>query len=89
MSNSTSQQLCVALSNDLNKSGATPATEVINDAGRKTFTVNKDGIVLEFAHKQPDDNYWNGVKYYGSGKQSKIRLTRTPREPAKEEATPE
>jgi hypothetical protein len=81
MSTSTSQQLCIALSNDLNKSGAKPATEVINDAARKTFTANKDGIVFEFAHKQPDNDYWNGVKHYGSGKQSKIRLPRTPETP--------
>jgi hypothetical protein len=74
---STNQQMCKALSNDLNKSGAKPATKVFDDAARKTFTANKDGAVFEFAHKQPDSDYWNGVKHYGSGKQSRIRLPRT------------
>ena len=82
MANSTNQQLCIALSNDLNKSGAQPLMKVIDDVARKTFTSNKDGAVFEFAHKQPDTNYWNGVKHYGSGKQSKIRLPRTQCEPA-------
>jgi len=77
MPNPTNQQLLAALSNDLNKSGVKPLTEVIDDAPRKTFTANKDGAVLEFAHKQPDSGYWNGVKHYGSGKQSRIRLPRT------------
>jgi len=82
MSTPTSQQLRVALSKDLNKSGAKPPTEVVDDVARKTFTANKDGAVLEFAHKQPDTGYWNGVKHYGSGKQSRIRLPRTQPEPA-------
>ena len=74
----TNQQLRTALSNDLNRSGSKPGTNVIDDAPRKTFTANKDGVVFEFAHKQPDSQYWNGVKYYSSGKQSKIRIPRTP-----------
>jgi hypothetical protein len=69
--------LCKALTADLNKSGAKPATKVLDDVARKTFTANKDGAVLEFAHKQPDSGYWNGVKHYGSGRQSRIRLPRT------------
>jgi len=71
------EKLRATLSNDLNKSRAKPATIVVDDAPRKTFTVNKDGAVLEFAYKQPDSDYWNGVKHYGSGKQSKIRFPRT------------
>jgi hypothetical protein len=73
----TNQQLLIALSNDLNKSGSTSAMELIDETARKTFTANKDGIVFEFAHKQPDNAFWNGVKYYSSGKQSKVRFPRT------------
>ena len=82
MANSTNQQLCIALSKDLIKAGTQPPMKVVDDVPRKTFTSNKDGAVFEFAHKQPDSNYWNGVKHYGSGKQSKIRLPRTQSEPA-------
>jgi hypothetical protein len=77
MANSTNQQLLIALSNDLNKSGSTPAMEIIDQTARKIFTGNKDGVVFEFAHKQPDNAFWNGVKYYSSGKQSKVRFPRT------------
>jgi hypothetical protein len=77
MAISTNQQLLIALSNDLNKSGSTPAMEITDEAARKIFTANKDGIVFEFAHKQPDNAFWNGVKYYSSGKQSKVRFPRT------------
>jgi len=77
MAISTNQQLLVALSNDLNKSGSTSAMELVDETARKTFTANKDGVVFEFAHKQPDNAYWNGVKYYSSGKQSKVRFPRT------------
>jgi len=83
---STNQQLCTALSNDLNRSNSKTVTKVVDDAARKTFTVNKDGAVIEFAHKQPDSDYWNGVKHYGSGKQSKIRIPRSRTEPAGETA---
>jgi hypothetical protein len=76
MSNPTSQQLLIALTNDLSKSSANPAA-FVDEAARKTFTANKDGILFEFAHKQPDRQYWNGVKYYSSGKQTKIRFPRT------------
>lgn len=77
MSIPTSQQLRTALSNDLNKSGAEPVTEVVDDTLRKVFTANKDGVVFEFRHKQVEPDFWNGVKHYGSGKQSRIRLPRT------------
>jgi len=78
MAISTNEQMCIALSNDLNKAGTQPLMKVVDDVPRKTFIANRDGAVFEFAHKQPDSNYWNGVKHYGSGKQSKIRLPRTP-----------
>ena len=77
MSSPMNQQLRIALSNDLNKSGSKPAAKVVDDAARKTFTATIDGAVFEFAHKQPDNDYWNGVKYYGSGKRSRIRFPRT------------
>ena len=77
MAISSSQQLLIALSNDFNKSGSDPVIKFIDETARKTFTANKEGVLFEFAHKQPDDNFWNGVKYYSSGKQSKIRFPRT------------
>ena len=82
MSIPTNQQLRIALSNDLNKSGSKPLTKVVDDAARKTFTANKNGAVLEFSHKQPDSDFWKGVKYYGSGARSRIRFQRTLGEPA-------
>ena len=77
MSLPTTQQLRSALSNDLNQSGSKPLTKVVDDHARKTFTANKDGAVFEFAHKQPDGDFWSGVKYYGSGTRSQIRIRRT------------
>jgi hypothetical protein len=77
MSNPTNEQLLIALSNDVNKSAANPSIAFVDEAARKTFTANRDGILFEFAHKQPDTAYWNGTKYYSSGKQSKIRIPRT------------
>jgi hypothetical protein len=76
MANPTSQQLLIALNNDLNKSGSNPV-ELVDESARKTFTANKDGVLFEFAHKQPDSAYWTGTKYYSSGKQSKVRFPRT------------
>ena len=52
--------------------------KVVDDAARKVFTVHRDGVVMVFGHKQPDPAYWNGVKHYGSGPTSKIRVRRTP-----------
>jgi len=78
----TNQQLLIALNNDLNKSGSNSVMELVDEAARKTFTANKDGILFEFAHKQPDSAFWNGTKYYSSGKQSKVRFPRTQGEPA-------
>jgi hypothetical protein len=81
MSIPTSQQLLIALSKDLNKSGSNPVIEFVDEAARKTFTANRDGVLFEFAHKQPDSAYWNGTKYYSSGKQAKVRVPRTQAEP--------
>ena len=64
------------MSHDLNITGA--KIKVVNDAIRKTFTANASGAVLEFGYSQPDSDFWNGVKYYGSGKRSRIRIVRTP-----------
>jgi len=82
MPNSTHRQLYASLSRDLNKSDSKLAITVVDDATRKTFTANDNGAVLEFAHKQPDSAFWNGVKYYGSGMRSNIRLPRTQSEAA-------
>jgi hypothetical protein len=82
MSIPTSQQLCEALSGDLNRPGATTFTKVVNDSARKTFTASLGGAVLEFPHKQPDGGYWDGFKFYGSGMRSKVRIKRTKIEPA-------
>jgi hypothetical protein len=74
----TSQQICEALSDDLNKGGSKPVTKVINDSARKTFTASMNGAVFEFPHRQPDGNFWDGYKFYGSGMRSRIRIKRTP-----------
>lgn len=83
----------IALSKDLNISGSKPLTKVLDDVVRKTFTANKDGAILEFAHRQADKEFWNGVKYYGSGTRSRVRIRRTPLEPvgavAEKAAAPE
>jgi phosphoribosyl-ATP pyrophosphohydrolase len=81
MPNPSSQQLLIALTNDLNKSGSSHVMKFVDEEARKTFTANKDGVLFEFAHKQPDSSFWNGVKYYSSGKQSKIRIPRTQADP--------
>jgi len=74
----TNQQLCDALSGDLNKGGS--FTKVVDDSARKTFTASVNGAVFEFPHKQPDGQYWDGFKFYGSGMRSRIRIKRTPTE---------
>ncbi len=74
---STIQQLSIALNGDLKKAGPTAFSELVNNSGRRTFTTHKDGAVFEFDHKQPDSDFWNGSKYYGSGRRSKIRISRT------------
>ncbi len=78
MATPTNRRLHVELRDDLKKMGTKGLGKVVNDATRKTFTANADGAILEFAHRQPDTSFWNGVKYYGSGKSSRIRIRRTP-----------
>jgi hypothetical protein len=82
MPTSSNEQLLIALSNDFNKSGAIPVMKFVDEAARRIFTANKDGVLFEFGHKQSDEHFWTGVKYYSSGKQSRIRLPRTQGEPA-------
>ena len=88
MSTPTSQQICAALSSDLNKGSSKAFTKVVNDAARKTFTASMAGAVVEFPHKQPDSNFWDGFKYYGSGSRNRIRIKRTPKETAEPNAKP-
>lgn len=66
-----------ALSRDLRKPGTKPLCKVTDESARRTFTAKKDGAVFEFSHNQPDAAFWNGVKYYGSGSRSKIRIRRS------------
>ncbi len=78
MATLTNRRLHVELRDDLKKMITKGLGKVVNDATRKTFTANADGAILEFAHRQPDIGFWNGVKYYGSGKSSRIRVRRSP-----------
>ncbi len=71
----TIPQLLRALSDDLKKLGT---ETLVSDATRKTFNTRMHGAVLEFAHKQADPEFWNGIKHYGSGPRSRIRIRRTP-----------
>ena len=77
MANPTSDELRTALNDDLKKMGADGVGEVMNDITRKVFTARVNGAVLEFAHKQADSAFWSGVKYYGSGSNSRVRIRRT------------
>jgi hypothetical protein len=72
-----SDELRIALSYDLKLTSAEGLEKVVNDVVRKTFTAKIGGAILEFAHKQPDNAFWSGVKYYGSGNNSRIRIRRT------------
>ncbi len=75
MANPTCEQLREALSHDLTKAGS-KLCKVVDDSARKTFTAKVDGAILEFSHKQSDAGFWKGVKYYGSGSRSQIRIMR-------------
>ena len=77
MATRTKPNLTVALSRDLKQPGSKESIKVVDDTVRKVFTANRDGAVLVFGHKQPDAAYWNGVKHYGSGSSSKIRVRRS------------
>jgi len=73
----STQDLRMALNSDLRKMSPNGLEDVVNDAVRQLFTARMAGAVLEFAHKQSDGEFWCGVKYYGSGSQSRIRVRRT------------
>lgn len=66
------------LSRDLRPAGSKESIRVFDDSVRKVFTANKDGAVWVFGYSQPDSAYWNGVKHYGSGPSSRVRIRRTP-----------
>jgi len=78
MAISKSELLRETLGRDLNPAGAKEMVQVVDDPVRKVFTVNKDGAVWVFGHSQSDAAYWNGVKHYGSGPTSRVRIRRTP-----------
>ena len=73
-----SEQLHQALNADLQKMTSLGLGAVVNDATRRVFTAKATGAVFEFAHSQPDQAFWCGTKYYGSGPSSKVRLKRSP-----------
>jgi hypothetical protein len=73
----TTDELHNALINDLKNAGTAGTANVVNDVARKTFTARIGTAVLEFSHKQADAGFWNGVKYYGSGPNSRIRIRRS------------
>lgn len=77
MATTTRNTLRSALNRDLKKTAAQGLGAVVDDSARKIFTARVDGAILEFAHRQPDSAYWTGVKYYGSGTNSRIRIRRT------------
>jgi hypothetical protein len=77
MSIPTSRVLRVALSRDLRKPGSKGLVKVLDDSVRKVFTTNRDGAVFVFSHKQRDPAFWVGMKHYGSGPSSRIRVRRT------------
>ena len=74
---SKSELLRETLDRDLNPAGAKETVQVVDDPVRKVFTVNKDGAVWVFGHSQSDAAYWNGVKHYGSGPSSRVRIRRS------------
>jgi hypothetical protein len=78
------RELHASLSRDLQKPGSKISPQVVDDAVRKVFTTNRDGAVFVFAHKQNDPAFWIGVKHYGSGTSSRIRMRRTPVESSAE-----
>ena len=77
MSIPTNGGLGAALSRDLRKPGRKTLVKVVDDPARKVFTTNGDGAVLVFSYKQPDPGFWIGMKHYGSGPSSRIRIRRT------------
>jgi hypothetical protein len=77
MSTTKNELLRETLACDLNPARSKEMVAVVDDAVRKVFTANKDGAVWVFGHSKPDAAYWNGVKHYGSGLSSRIRIRRT------------
>ncbi len=77
MSIPKTQGLRAALSRDLRKPGSKGLVKVSDDSARKVFTTNRDGAVLVFAHNQPDPAFWVGMKHYGSGPSSRVRMRRS------------
>jgi len=75
---STNDQLQKALNEDLKKMASLGLRAVVNDAVRRVFTATGTGVVLVFGHSQPDNDFWCGVKHYGSGPSSRVRIRRTP-----------
>jgi len=88
MTNPTAQPLAVALSDDLNKARPDSFSEVVYDPARKIFRTRKEGAVFEFPFKQPECDFWNGTKTYGSGSSSRIRIQRTQIESVRNSGTP-
>ena len=82
MSNPTNKHLSEALSRDLTQAGSKGRIKVSDDSARKVFTVNRDGAVWVFAHKQSDPAFWVGKKHYGSGPSSRVRMPRSQSESA-------
>ena len=76
MADSKHDLLSAALSRDLKRPGIKESVKVVDDSARRVFTTNRDGAVLVFGYSQPDGAYWNGVKHYGSGLSSRIRIRR-------------
>ena len=76
MANPTSSGLRVSLGRDFSASSKS-SVKVVDDPARKVFTMNRDGAVFVFAHKQPDPAFWVGTKHYGSGPTSRVRIRRT------------
>ncbi len=76
MSISKNVALHAALSRDLKKLGSKEIVRILNDSTRKVFTTNRDGAVFVFPHKQRDPAFWIGMKHYGSGPTSRVRIRR-------------
>ncbi len=74
----SSDQLQKALNRDLKKIASLGLATVVNDVVRRVFTAKATGSVMEFGHSQPDNDFWCGIKHYGSGPSSRVRIRRTP-----------
>jgi len=79
MAQPTTDQLRSALNLDLRKVSPEGLENVVDDATRRVFTARIAGATMQFDHRQPDLEFWNGIKYYGSGASSRIRFRRSSR----------